>query len=208
MAIPKQQLVHELEETKAQLAEAQDTLRAIRGGEVDAVVVSGPKGEQIFSLVGAESVYRLIVETMHEAAFTVTFDGKILYCNAQFGELIHWPSDKIVGHRLHEFVSSEDQNAAESLLIATQAKPVRQRLVFRNSDGQPVPARVSASLINQPEEPNICIVAADLSELEKSTAILETLRQNQEALRLSEKNTGSSSSQCLKDFCWWNQFST
>jgi PAS domain S-box-containing protein len=186
---PKPHLVQELETTRAQLAEAQETLRAIREGEVDAVVVSGPKGEQIFALVGAESVYRLIVETMNEAAFTVTFGGKILYCNGQFGELIQRPAAKIVGHPLREFVLAEDQIAARSLLVEAQGRPVKQRLVFRNSNGAIVPTRVTASRINQPDEPCICIVAADLSELEQSTAMLEALRQSQEALRLEEERS-------------------
>jgi PAS domain-containing protein len=75
-----------VEELEARLAEAEETLRAIREGEVDAVIVSGTKGEQVFSLIGTDSIYRLIVETMKEAAFTATFDGTILFCNAQFGQ--------------------------------------------------------------------------------------------------------------------------
>jgi hypothetical protein len=78
---PQEELERENDELRAQLAEAQETLRAIRDGEVDAVIISGSRGEQVFSLVGADSIYRLIVETMKEAAFTVTFDGTILYCN-------------------------------------------------------------------------------------------------------------------------------
>ena len=94
-------LLKENEELRLRLAEAEETLRAIREGEVGAVIVSGTRGEQIFSLVGTDSVYRLIVETMKEAAFTVTFDGKILFCNAQFGALIKRPLELIVGHSFH-----------------------------------------------------------------------------------------------------------
>ena len=42
----------ELDRLQDQLEEARDTLAAIRGGEVDAVVVSGSKGNQIYSLTG------------------------------------------------------------------------------------------------------------------------------------------------------------
>ena len=47
---PKQRLQQENEELRARLAEAEETLRAIREGSVDAVVVSGPHGDQVFSL--------------------------------------------------------------------------------------------------------------------------------------------------------------
>ena len=56
---------------------------------------------------GAESVYRLIVETMKEAAFTVTFDGTILYCNGQLGEFLGRPVEQVIGHRLAELVAPD-----------------------------------------------------------------------------------------------------
>ena len=83
-----------MKELRAQLDEANETLRAIREGEVDAVIVSGSQGEQVFSLLEAESIYRLIVETMKGAAFTVTFEGQILYCNAQFVDPL--PNDCVI----------------------------------------------------------------------------------------------------------------
>jgi len=181
-----QQLLQEIEDLRTQLAEARETLRAIHEGEVDAIVVSGSKGEQVFSLVGAESVYRLVVETMKEAALTLTLDGKILFCNAQFGEFVERPLEQIVGHSLREFVTREHRDAAESLFIASQNQPVKQRLVFQNAEGEPVPAHVSSNVINQPDELSICIVAADLTELENSTAMLQQLRRQQEALQRSE----------------------
>ena len=52
------------------LREAEEALSAIRDGEVDAIVVSGKRGQQVFSLAGSDSVYRLIVESMQEAALT------------------------------------------------------------------------------------------------------------------------------------------
>jgi PAS domain S-box-containing protein len=176
----------EIEELRAQLDEANETLRAIREGEVDAVVVSGSRGEQVFSLVGAESIYRLIVETMKEAAFTVTFEGKILYCNTQLGEFLKRPINQILGHELNEFVDPSNHSAAESLLIGAREHTVRQRLVFADAGGRPVPAHISANVLNQPDGLNICVVATNLTELENSTEMIQRLRRQQEALRKSE----------------------
>jgi PAS domain S-box-containing protein len=178
----QQQLIDRNSELEARLAEAEETLRAIRAGEVDAVVVSGPKGEQVYSLTGAESVYRLIVETMQEAAVTVALDGTILYCNAQFGRLIGRPPEQIIGHRLTEFVA-DGSDSVRSLLRIDRGQPVRQRLVFRGANGTSVPAHVAAHLLDHPEGPSICIVAADLTELENSTEVIQQLRRQDEALR-------------------------
>jgi PAS domain S-box-containing protein len=172
---------------RIQLQEAEETLRAIREGEVDAIIVSGSRGDQVFSLTGAESVYRLIVETMKEAALTITFDGKVLYCNRQFSELIHTPLGGILGHQLNEFVLPEENSSFDLLMARSAFEPVRQRLVFRNSEGECIPAHISTNILHQPDGVSICIVATDLTELESSTEMLRQLRIQREALAESEQ---------------------
>jgi PAS domain-containing protein len=80
------QLLKEVEELRFRLEEAEQTLEAIRHAEVDALVVAGPQGEQIFSITGAEHIYRVIVETVNEAVF-----GRmrtILFCNRSCCDLM------------------------------------------------------------------------------------------------------------------------
>ena len=57
------------------LAEAQETLRAVRSGEIDAFIVQGPEGEQVYALRSAEQPYRNLVEDMLEGAAILTTDG-------------------------------------------------------------------------------------------------------------------------------------
>ena len=54
----------EIERLRLRLNEVEESLGAIQRGEVDALVVSGPNGNQIFTLQGAEHPYRLLVEAM------------------------------------------------------------------------------------------------------------------------------------------------
>src|ERR1700680_4704948 len=82
-------------ELEARLAEAEETLQAIRTGEVDALVVAGPDGDQIFSLEGADHAYRLLVEDMQEGAVTLDRDGLILYANRQFAAMMKTPVESI-----------------------------------------------------------------------------------------------------------------
>jgi PAS domain S-box-containing protein len=170
---------------RAALSEAEEALRAIREGEVDAIVVAGKHGEQVFSLSGAESIYRLIVQTMQEAALTVTPDGTILSCNPQFEALIRFTAGWVIGRPLEGFVVPEERVALAALLARSQVEPVRQRLVFRATDGTPTPTHVSAQAICQPEGLSLCLVATDLTQLETSLETLQRLRDQQEALRAS-----------------------
>ena len=171
---------------RTKLEEAEETLRAIREGEVDAIVVSGSQGDQLFSLSGAESVYRRIVETMQEAALTVAPDGTILSGNPQVETLLHCPAGSIIGRPLEAFVVPEARATLPDLLARCQEAPARQRLVFRTADDVPVPAHVSAQALQQPEGPRLCLVATDLTALETSLETLRQVREQQEALRASE----------------------
>jgi two-component system CheB/CheR fusion protein len=98
-----------LEELKLQLAEAVETLEAIRSGAVDALVVQGQHGEQVFTLKGADQVYRVLVEDMNEGAVSVSREGCILYCNTRFAELVSMPLEKVVGIGVLSFVALRER---------------------------------------------------------------------------------------------------
>ena len=84
-----------MEELRRRLQEAEDTINAIREGHVEALVVSAPEGEQIYTLRTADQPYRLMVEQMREGALTLSADGTILYCNQRFAELMGRPPERI-----------------------------------------------------------------------------------------------------------------
>ena len=69
----------ELERLRERLAEAEEALRAIRAGEVDAIIVDSADTPVVYTLKNADNPYRLLVEQMREGALTVSGDGVILY---------------------------------------------------------------------------------------------------------------------------------
>jgi PAS domain S-box-containing protein len=175
----RQQLLRKVAGLTEQLREAKEALAAIREGEVDAIVVSGKRGERIFSLSGNDLVYRLIVESMQEAALTVTPKGRILYCNQQFSAMLTRPLDTLVGRKVADLVDVADHPILDALLLSAQSKPAKVRISFRGAAGT-IPSLVSASYLAQPEGPSICIVAADISELAASH---EELRRSNDELQ-------------------------
>src|SRR5436309_11652558 len=85
-----------IEDLRSRLEQAEETLRAIRNGEVDALVVSGEEGERIYTLQSAETPYRVLVERMQEGALTLSREGIILYCNLRFSQMLGIPHGKLV----------------------------------------------------------------------------------------------------------------
>ena len=90
----------------ARMAEAEDTLRAIGAGEVDAFVVSdGGLARRVFTLSTADRPYRMLVENMQDGAMTVSSSGLILYANRRLGELLSCSTDPVVGAPLTRVIA-------------------------------------------------------------------------------------------------------
>src|SRR5271157_2909342 len=100
----------------ARLKTAEETLRAILSGEVDALMVSGRRGEQVVSLKGGEPTYRMLVEAMSEGAATLSRDGSVLYSNGRIGELTGRPRGKVIGVALQSLIAETERDRFETLL--------------------------------------------------------------------------------------------
>src|SRR6476660_2599878 len=98
------------------IVELEETLRAIRMGEVDAVVVKNGEADQVFTLQGAEHPYRLLVETIDEGAATLSDDGTVLYSNASFAAIFGVPLEKFIGAPLQDFVVGEHLSSLQTLI--------------------------------------------------------------------------------------------
>ena len=77
----RQRAAEDINSLRRRLAELEETLRAIRGGEVDALVVSEGAANRVYTLQGAEHPYRVMVQAMNEGAATLTQEGVVLFAN-------------------------------------------------------------------------------------------------------------------------------
>ena len=108
----------ELNDLRQRLAEAEEALRAIQAGEVDAIVVGGATAPTVYTLTNADSPYRLLVEQMREGALTVSGDGVILYCNAAFAQIVQRPSERLRGAALTDFIADPAHKNVRNLFSA------------------------------------------------------------------------------------------
>jgi len=170
------QLLGENADLRARLAEAKETLRAIRSSEVDALVVPGEGGEQIFTLKGADHSYRILIEDMSEGALILTAEGVILYANRRFAEMLKTPLEKVIGSAIHTWIAPDSQRILQSLLRKGLDEKRREQLILTASDGTLVPVYLSVSnlLINEMPD-SFCLVATDLTEHNEAIAAAEKL---------------------------------
>ena len=149
------------------LEEAEEMLQAIRQGEVDALVVSGPHGDQVYSLQGAEHTYRVLVESMNEGALTITEDGDIIYCNKAFAGMAGTSCGKMVGVKFRDLVSKKDLERFD-ILWENTLKGIGTAEIELNLKGGRIPLYMSCSTRVQDELLTIFVVATDISERKRT----------------------------------------
>jgi len=157
----------ETAELRARLYELEETLRAIRSGQVDALVVYAPDGgDRIFTLQGAEHPYRVLVEAMNEGAATMTSDGLVLFANQHFARMLDIPLEKLIGSPLSAIVQPIDGLSLDTWMQRVQQEPQKVESVWRvGKDRQKVlPLCLSFSPVREGDFEGICVIATDLTE--------------------------------------------
>jgi len=177
-------LTGENAELRACLSEATETLRAIRSGEVDAVLLEGPQGEKLFTLKGADEPYRILIEEMNESAVTLSAEGLILYCNRRFAEVLKTPLDKIVGATFETFVVRPEREAFAQLLATACSGGSAGESTLVAGDGQEVALCLALSCLPRDAAAAICLVATDITDRRQKEA---QLRETMAALVQAEQ---------------------
>ena len=168
-----------VEVLRRRLQEAEDTINAIRNGHVEALVVSAPEGEQVFTLRSADQPYRLMVEQMREGALTLAADGTILYCNQRFAELMARPPERIAGQPLDQFVQTDDRSTLQRVL---SSESCRVEVLLRTDDGAMNPAQLSSIALSIDGVRTVAVVVTDLTHERTERGLRESNRLKDEFL--------------------------
>jgi PAS domain S-box-containing protein len=165
------------DQLRARLAEAEETLQAIRSGAVDAVVVDGPDGPRIYTLKGADEPYRILVERMQEGAVTLDGDGTVLFANGGFASLLAAPLEQVIGGTLDSFLPEHERPRFAAVLLRARSASVRQEFALRRADGGEVTALLSLGPLPVDDGGRmISMVASDLTEQKRTEQIIAAER--------------------------------
>jgi PAS domain S-box-containing protein len=167
----------ELAELRARLTEAEETLRAVRTGGVDTLVIPGKKGAQVFTLQGAEHAYRVLIESMNEGALTLTADKMILYANQRFARMVKCPLEQMMGSSFRRFLSAADRAILGPLLKRVDKSGSKIQVLLNAGDGSQMPVQISIRRLarNGINRATISMVVTDLTEARHNEKMLRTL---------------------------------
>jgi PAS domain S-box-containing protein len=143
--------------------DARETLDAITSGSVDAVVVHGPRGPQVFRLEGPDQPFRTFVERMQEGALTLSADGNILYANEYFAQLLGVPLDALLEAPLSRFVPSRYHSTLGALIREGVMNTIKGQFQLESRLG-PIPVQLTLSPLDGGSEPSCCGVMFDLRQ--------------------------------------------
>lgn len=177
-----------VDDLRARLADAEETLRAIHEGDADAVVVVGSHGDEVHVLGTGDRVYREFIEAMAHGTATVSPDMCILSCDTRLADTLGFPVDQIVGTDLEDhFLPEEREGLGDFLAQSGTASTVMQiRLV--TSEGQTVPAYLSATILQSPgARPLTCLTFTDLTTVVSAEKALEWLATHDPLTRLPNR---------------------
>lgn len=164
----KKKWMVEIARLRTRLAEVEESLGAIQRGEVDALVVSGPDGEQIYTLQGAEHPYRVMVEAINEGAATLLLDGTILYSNRQFANMLGQPLEKLIGKSFADLFPPQGREGIREMLGRAGSGGIRCEVDLPQEGGAVLPSQLSINPFNNSGTDALCLVATDLSQQKRA----------------------------------------
>lgn len=174
---------------RTRLARAEETLRAIRCGEVDTVSVSGKQGRQVFTLQGAEHAYRTLIESMSEGALTLTGEKIVLYANRCFARMVRCPLEQVIGGPFRRFLSPADRTDLRRLMKQSASSGTKMPLRLIRPDGSVCPVQISVQEIDRDEAGNFTLgmIVTDMTEVRQNETRLRALTQRVVQAQESER---------------------
>jgi PAS domain S-box-containing protein len=179
-----EELDREVASLRLRLDETEQALAAIRTGEIDALVVPGEDGDQVYTLKGAEYTYRVLLEALNEAAITLTAEGTILYCNSRFSEMTKTPPERLLGSSIRYLLESPERRVFGDTLLQSAKGPIRKEVNIRATDGSSVPVLFSIKKVELEGMTAFCVVVTDITERKRTEDALQKSERHYRELYL------------------------
>jgi signal transduction histidine kinase len=180
-----------LADALARMAAAEDTLRAVAAGEIDAFIVSdGSAVPHVFSLSAADRPYRIFVENMREGAATLSSRGLILYANRRLAEILSRPKEMIVGSPLATYVAGDAPIGLNDIRGPGYAGATSE-IDLIDGDGMTVPVLVGSSPLDIDGDQLTCLTFTDLrvqKAQSRAIAVLEAQAEDERAQARAERD--------------------
>lgn len=181
-----EKLEQEIRDLRQQLEEANETIEAIRTGQIDALVVKDTHGHQLYTLKTADQTYRVFIEKMREGAVTLNPHGVILYSNSRFASMLNLPLAKIIGSYLKNYIETSSREKFETLFEKGWKKECKGEINLSTERGKLIPVLLSLTSLELDEGIALSVIITDLTDQKN---IEKELRENNKLLEAAKAFT-------------------
>ncbi len=183
-----EQLAAENAKLRQQLEEANETITAIRTGQVDALVVKTEEGHQLYTLKSADQTYRVFIEKMNEGVVTLNAEGTILYCNSRFAEMAGMLHKFPIGEDFHNFILPDERAKADAIIKNGWKADCKAEVIICSREANEVPCLLSCNIIELDEGAALSVILTDLTQQKESERqLLVNNKQLEEARMAAER---------------------
>ena len=158
-----EELVQQNEELRIQLEEANDTIDAIRTGQVDALIVKDAEGHQLYTLKTADQTYRVFIEKMNEGAVTLNKDNTILYSNSRFATMMGLPLEKVIGLNFSFFIPEISVEKFNNLIQNGWEEDCKGEILLAGKQRELTPCLLSCTTLDLDEGTALSLILTDLT---------------------------------------------
>lgn len=149
-----------IDDLRLRREEVEETLRQIRKGGVDAVVVREKSREQIYAIRDGEHAYRFLIESIEQGAVLLDPKGVLVFMNERFARMLGRNAGSLLGTRLADLMPAPRRRALGSLL----KKGGTREMELRTKSGMLLHARVSVRVAERSRGSQICLVVTEPSD--------------------------------------------
>ena len=130
---------------RARLAEAEAMIDAIRTGQVDALVVSGPRGLRTRTIDGATHPYVVLLNAMSDGGALLDGGGTILFANRGLGRITHSTPRALRGSSFLRLIVPAERPFFETLMEASARRKVSREFRLSTDRGSHTPVGIALS---------------------------------------------------------------
>src|SRR5215469_9272510 len=192
-------LLSELKELRIQLQEANETIHAIRTGQVDAVIVTTQTGPQLYTLKTADHTYRAFIEKMKEGAVTLNAEELILYCNSQFASMVDLPLCEVIGAPFTNFIPDRCLEHFKQLMRSGWTSDGRGEIIMKTNKDKLIPVLLSFASLELDEGTSLSVILTDLSMQKESENQLKLKNDQLEEARTKVAKMNEELEDMVKD---------
>ncbi|RYE60495.1 MAG: PAS domain S-box protein [Hyphomicrobiales bacterium] len=167
--------VDEIAELRRRLAEAEDTLRAIHQGDVDALVVGELGDPQVFDIGGGADAYHAFMEVMNVGAVAIDQTGRILYANANLTSVLGFLQNSVQGCLISEVAPRSVADAVDRLLVPPLLGPVSTDVAFERN-GEQLHYILAATPLQLSTTKGVAVTFTDVTERVRAEAAEQSER--------------------------------